>query len=184
MAKRCYIIHGWEANPNLHWFPWLKKELKKLNFDVKVLKMPNTMQPKLSEWLSFLLKIAKNPNESTYLIGHSLGVITILRYLESLKNGQKIGCVILVAGFSTDIGYEEIASFTSKPLNYEKVKKSANKIVAIHSDNDPYVPIKQGQILKDKLNAELIIIPKAGQFNKEDGFTKLPVVLESIKNCL
>ena len=30
------MVHGWDGNPNNHWFPWLKKELEKRGFEVHV----------------------------------------------------------------------------------------------------------------------------------------------------
>jgi predicted alpha/beta hydrolase family esterase len=114
------------------------------------------------------------------LVGHSLGVITILRYLESLPEDVKIGGAILVAGFPEPIGFKELDSFFRIPLDYEKVKKSAKMIIAIHSDNDPFVPIENGYLLRDKLGAELVIIPKSGHLNEGDGYFKLPIALDYI----
>ena len=178
MIKRVFIIHGWEATPQDNWFPWLKRELTKLGFKVKVPAMPNTNKPKLNQWLTHLKKVIGSLNENTYLIGHSLGVITILRYLESLPAKQKIGGTVLVAGFSTPIGYDELNNFFEKPLDCQKVKMHINKIVAINSDNDPCVPLGQGKILEEKLGAKLIIMKQAGHLNMSDGFGELPIVLE------
>jgi len=180
MKKRVYIIHGWEGSPDSNWFPWLKNELESQNFEVLVPQMPNPVHPKLDEWLEKMQQTIDNLDQNTYLIGHSLGVVTILRYLASLKLEQKIGGIVIVAGFPNSIGYDEIEHFTSQPLDYEKIKSIANKIIAIHSDNDQYVPLKQGEILKEKLNAELIVIPGAKHFNEDDGYTELPIVLEKL----
>ena len=65
-------------------------------------------------------------------------------------------------------------------MNYKKIKNSANKFIAIYSDNDPYVPLKNGEILKNKLGAELIIFPNSGHLNAGDGYFRLPTVLEKI----
>jgi len=180
MKKRAYIIHGWEGKPDSNWFPWLKKVLESKDFDVFVPQMPNPVHPKLTEWLEKMNQTISNLDQNTYLIGHSLGVVTILRYLESVNSDQIIGGIVLVAGFPTSIGYDEIEHFTTQPINYDKVKSITNNTIAIHSDNDPYVPVKQGEILKEKLNAELIVIKGAKHFNQEDGFTELPIVLEKV----
>ncbi|MBU4141279.1 hypothetical protein KKE99_00155, partial [Patescibacteria group bacterium] len=39
---------------------------------------------------------------------------------------------------------------------------------------------KQGEILRDKLGAELIIVQKGSHFHEGAGFTELPIVLESL----
>ena len=46
--------------------------------------------PFLDEWLGYMHKHIHNPDRKTFLVGHSLGCIAILRYLESL-NEQRIG---------------------------------------------------------------------------------------------
>jgi len=177
--KRAFIIHGWEGTPDSNWFPWLKKELENKGFSVEMPNMPNTMHPKMEEWLGHLKKVIKSPDENTYLIGHSLGVITILRFLEQLED-QKIGGAVLVAGFSEPIGYDEINSFFQTPLDYEKVKKAARHFAAIHSDNDPYVPLEQGELLRDKLGAKLYVMKNAEHLNKGNGQFELPEALEEI----
>ena len=177
--KKVIIVHGWEASPEANWFPWLKNELEMRNFIVEVPAMPNTINPTLEVWLGHLKKIAGEPSENTFFVGHSLGVITILRYLESLE-GKKVGGVVLVSGFPEPIIYEELNSFFTKPLDYQRVKKATDKIVAIHSDNDPHVPLKNGEILKEKIGAKLVIIPNAGHLNSGDGFGKLPIALEAV----
>ncbi len=179
--KKVYIIHGWEATPDVNWFPWLKEELKRKDMDAIVPLMPNTNNPNCIEWVDSLQKTIINPDKNTYLVGHSLGVIAILRYLESLPKGLKIGGVILVAGFPEPIGLKELDSFFQTRLNYKKVKNSAKMFVAIHSDNDPYVPIENGYLLRDKLGAELVILPNAGHLNEGDGYFKLPIILKFIK---
>lgn len=176
--KRVYIIHGWEGTPDSNWFPWLKDQLDAKGFDVIVPSLPDTNYPICSNWLECMKKLIGEVNADTYLIGHSLGAIAILRFLESLPEGQKIGGAVFVAGFSESLGFRETESFFAEPLNYKKIKKTSEKFIAINSDDDPYVPARKGEILRDKLGAEFIIVPKGNHFNEGAGFTKLPIVLE------
>lgn len=180
MLKKVFIIHGWEGTPDSNWFPWLASKLEKYGFAVAVLQMPNAARPKMSEWLAHMRKIVGQPDENTFFVGHSLGVIAILRYLESLKTGEKIGGAILVAGFSEPIGIGELENFFAKPLDCEKVKNSADNIIAIHSDNDPYVPLAQGEILRAKLGAKLIVVPNGEHLNVGNGFFEFPLALGEI----
>lgn len=180
MQKRVYIIHGWGGVPQSNWFPWLREELEQRGYQVEVPAMPDTERPRLDAWLGRLQEVAGEPNEHNFFVGHSLGVVTILRYLESLHPGQRIGGAVLVAGFSESIGIPELENFFSKPLDHDKVKVSAHRIIAIHSDNDPYIPLRRGEFLRDRLGAELIVVRNAGHLNAGDGFTMLPIVLEKI----
>lgn len=182
--KRAVIIHCWEGYPEYCWYPQAKKELESLGFKVAVPEMPDTNHPKLSEWLPELRKVAGIPDEGLYLVGHSLGVITILRYLESLKEGEKIGGAVFVAGFSEEIEYEEIMNFFKVPVDFDKVKTHCSKFVVIHSDNDPYVPLRFGEFFKKELGAKLIVLHNKGHFSgeieNEESCTTLPEVVEEI----
>ncbi len=102
--KKVIIVHCWEGNPDYCWYPNTKEELEKRGYEVVVPEMPETNMPKFNKWLQKLKEVIGEPNESLYLVGHSLGCITILKYLESLKENQKIGGAILVAGFTNDLG--------------------------------------------------------------------------------
>lgn len=186
--KHVYIIHGWGASPDSNWFPWLQQKLEDRGFIVTVPQMPHTLTPDFSAWLSYIQKIVGKVDNNTYLVGHSLGVITILRFLEALSKGQKIGGAVLVSGFSElpspaphpadwVRGYLPwLNDFVEKSVKYAKIKERMGKIMVIHSDNDHLVPLESGKMLRDKLGAELIIDPDAGHFLVKES----PIVLESV----
>ena len=146
--------------------------------------MPETNTPRFSKWMKKLRDTVTTPDEELYFIGHSLGCITILRYLETLQEAERVGGAVLVAGFTDDLDFEELTSFFTSPINLKEINKHCNKFVAIHSDNDPYVPLKHGEIFKNKLKAKLIIKKSMGHFSgeieDEESCTKLPEVVESI----
>ena len=179
--KRVFIIHGYGAKPSDNWFGWLKEELEKKGFEVTVPQMPDTDSPTLQKSLPFLQKLVVKCGENDFFVGHSLGTITILKFLEALPDGEKAGGAVLVGGFSESIGFEKLSSFTKKPLDYEKIKKSVGKIIAIHSTDDRSVPYKFGEIIRDKLGAELITMHGAGHINHQKGYFKLPEVLDAVQ---
>ena len=184
MNKRAIFIHGWEGYPEEGWRPWLKKELEKRGFEVINPAMPDTIKPLEDKWVSHLAKIIGVPGRQTYLVGHSLGGITILRYLEALKEAQKIGGAILVASFGGDLEYEgykgELKSFFQTSVNWEKVKKHCSKFVAIHSTDDPWVSSKNLKLFEEKLGAKTIMMDKMKHFSGDDGIAKLPIVLKEL----
>ncbi|MFH0949150.1 MAG: alpha/beta hydrolase [Candidatus Aenigmatarchaeota archaeon] len=180
MKKKAFLIHGWEGHPEHGWWPWLKNKLEKEGFSVFVPAMPDTNHPKMDAWVNHLTKIVETPNKDCYFVGHSLGCITILRYLETLKLNENIGGAVLVAGFSDDLEFKELDSFFTKSIDWKKIKAHCKKIVAIHSDNDPYVPLKHGDIFKEKLGVELIVQHNMKHFSGDDGIIELPVALESV----
>ncbi len=178
--KRVFLIHGWEGSPKEHWFPWLKKELEKLDFKVKSLDMPNSNYPKLSEWLNHIKKSVTSPDKDTYFVGHSLGCITIVRYLELLPNEAKIGGCVLVAGFSF-LKDKEMKEFYKKDFDIVKIRKHCDKFVNIYSDNDEDISLKESKSFAKLLKAKKVLEKGKGHFCLDEGVDKLPNVLKAIK---
>jgi len=184
MKKKAFLIHGWGGYPNEGWRLWLRKELEKRGFEVFIPAMPETKTPTIGKWVPYLSKVVEEPDKNCYFVGHSLGCITILRYLETLDKNQKVGGIVLVAGFGTDLEYKgykgELSSFFSTPVNWEEIKKHCRKFVAIHSDNDPWVSIKNNALFKEKLEAESIIEHRMKHFSGDDNVFELPIALDSV----
>src|SRR5258708_10895714 len=186
--KRVFIIHGWEGFPGEGWFPWLKQELKSKGFEVQVPAMPNTEEPKIEVWVPFLEKLVGKPDEETFLVGHSIGCQTILRYLDTLKGNKKVGGIILVAGWIHKLesmyDKEEIAivkPWLETAIDFDNVKiHIKNTAVAIFSDDDEFVSLDNVDLFKEKLGAKTFIEHAKGHFSQETGIKKLPVVLEEL----
>ena len=182
--KRVFIVHGWEGSPSINWFPWLTSELERREIEVVVPQMPDTMNPTQAAWVEHLASLVGITTEETYFVGHSLGGITILRYIESLNEGTKVGGILLTASFPESIGYKELESFFQTPLDYEKISRITNRIISIQSDNDPFVPTIMGELLRDNLSAKLIIIKDGGHFNTSSGYLEFPEVLSEIESMI
>lgn len=158
--KNAIILHGTNGNPEENWFPWLKRELERLDYKVWLPQLPNCDKPNIEIYNNFLIPNWEFDNE-TILIGHSSGAVEILSLLENLPDGVVIDKAILVAGFVDNLNWDALDDLFIHKFNWEKIKTKAKKIILIHSDNDPYVPIEHGKILQKNLDAELII--KEGQ---------------------
>jgi uncharacterized protein len=188
--KRVFIIHGWGGYPEEGWFPWLKEELEKNNFEVFVPEMPNSEEPEINSWVNNLSEQVGQADENTFFVGHSIGCQTILRYLETLNPEIKVGKIIFVAGWVNllpvaieEESAEEIAQpWLKTPLNWEKIKLHSDNFVTIFSNDDLFVPESDAEIFKGKLNAKIIIENKKGHFSGEDGIKELPVVLNELLN--
>lgn len=183
MYKRAFLIHGWDGRPNNHWFPWLIAELKARYFNVDALSMPTPATPHLKDWLRAIKEAVGTPDEHTYFVGHSLGCVTIVRYLESLPKKTKVGGAIFVAGFSGNISLPELAEFYAtpeQPIDLDRVKSICSKITTIFSDDDPVVPLVKGISFAKAIGAKVIIEKGKGHFCKSDGVTALPTVLETL----
>ena len=182
MPKKVIIIHGWTGSPTKDWLDWLKTNLEQYDYEVLVPKMPNTNNPNLNSWLEHLTNIVGTPDENCYFVGHSLGCITIMRYLESLKNNQKIGGTVFVAGFITTCGHDKLESFFTKNINWSKIKTHCKAFISIQSDNNSHISLPYEGIFKDKLNAQVIIEHNKKHFTGDEGVNELPIALESVLN--
>jgi len=177
--KQAIIIHGWGADSTSNWFPWLADELRKTGLRVVCPDFPNTESPKLKEWISYLNKLAKIDNQ-TIMVGHSLGVPFILRFLEQLPKGKKIEAAFLISGFERPLGIFEIENFVKEPFNWKKIRNSCGQFFVINSDNDPYIPLPVGKDLAKKLGAKLSVEREAGHINAPGGFLSYPRLLRMI----
>lgn len=169
--KRVIIVHGWGGSPESDFLSWAKEELEKKDYEVITPAMPDPNYPKIETWIPYLAEAVGIPRETDILVGHSMGCQTIMRYLETLSNDQKVDRVILVAGFVELMGLEsdELAirdAWLNTPLNLNKVKTKANTFIVILSDDDPLVPLDiNKKVFEEKLGAEIIVEHNKGHFN-------------------
>ena len=180
---RIFIIHGWGGSPESNWLPWLKSQLESKGHEVHVPEMPNTDEPEIEAWVSKLSEEVGTPDENTYFVGHSIGCQTILRYLQTVE--AKVGGVLFVAGWinlNPEPIAEEGGTEIAKPwletlIEWDKIK---TKVVAIFSDDDPFVPVEDAQIFEEKLSAKIIIKEKKGHFDD----VEQPEVLKELLDML
>lgn len=184
--KRAIIVHCWDGNPKYCWYPSVKKQLEAKGFSVQVPAFPEPDAPRQAKWVPFLNERIGAPDDGLFLIGHSVGCVTILRYLETLKEGERVGGVVLVAGFTDNLGFDELKNYFETPIDLAKIRtKSKSGFVAIHSDDDPYVALKFGDVFKRELGAEVVIKHAMGHFSgpvdNEGSCTELPDVVSAVE---
>lgn len=184
--KKVIIIHGWDGYPEECWFQWLKKEMEDRGFQVEVPQMPDAATPEIEKWVPYLAELVGEPDNEIYLVGHSIGVQTILRYLESIDT--QIGGVVAVAGFYDLIpgsigGADDEAvakPWLERPIDDAKVRENIGSITAIFSDNDPYVALDNETAFREKLGAKTIVEHSKGHMGGSDDMTEAPIVLEEL----
>jgi predicted alpha/beta hydrolase family esterase len=181
MKKRVIIIHGWQADPEGEWLPWIKKELEVRGFDVVVPEMPDTNFPKEKKWVETIYKAVGDPNKNTYFIGHSLGCIAIIRYLLTLKNNEIIGGALFVAGFSGNISIPELKEFYSFTDDVRDAREHLMKCTMIYSDNDELISVeKTNEFSKLLGDTEKILVKGRGHFSEDEGVFELPEALGAV----
>jgi predicted alpha/beta hydrolase family esterase len=187
MADRVIIVHGWDGAPEEGWFPWLKGQLKSHNIEAVIPTMPHPERPTIEDWITTLRDVINEADEQTFLVGHSIGCQTILRYLS--QQDRVVGGAIFVGGWFTlsleampDVESREIAApwLDVSDLNFERVRRLVPHSVAIFSDNDPLVPRENEQLFTDRVGSEVLVVARRGHFSGEDGILELPEVWDRL----
>lgn len=184
--KRVFIIHGWDGYPEEGWFPWLKAELERRGFVVSVPAMPDASAPRIETWIPYLNKLVGQADKDTYFVGHSIGCQAVIRYLQTLPSGTKIGGAVFVAGWynlrnlETEEEKQIAGPWVNKPRDDKKIREVVNHAIAIFSDNDPFVIPENQRSWEDKLGAKIIVEHNKGHFNDEAGVKELPSALEAV----
>lgn len=182
--KKVFIIHGFEGKPNGGWRPWLMGELEKLDVYACALAMPDPFFPKCADWISEISRHIPEADENVFLVGHSLGVPAILRYLEAASFSKKFGGVFLVSGpcekeeNPDDEKYQKLKSFYGKPFAFESIKNKAQKFAVIHGEDDQMVDFSHAKKLSKVLDCQLVAIKNGGHLNGASGWKTLPHLLE------
>lgn len=87
---RVIIVNGWGGSPEGDWIPWIKNELTRKGYEVRAPEMPDTENPKVKSWLNKLTDTIETPRPDDVLIGHSIGTLALINYLQTLENGQNV----------------------------------------------------------------------------------------------
>lgn len=178
--KKFLIIHGYTASPEKNWFPWLKSELEALGAFVNVPTMPDSQAPNPEKWQQRLQHLPFEVDDNTVLIGHSLGCVTALRFLQNA--GQSVAGYVLVSGFDNEQPtLPELQQHTAEPLDYNELIEIANNRVSIISSNDEIVSPTSSKALAEALKTQVIIEDAAGHFLDREGYTEFKTLLNVIK---
>ncbi len=183
---RIILIHGFNANPNMNFHPWLRDELHAAGFEViapelplkaAVRPPPNPLlaradaglvkeggiesDPPIMEGIDMPALIETMKKEIGYLknedilLGHSLGALAILQYLEAVEMTETPRAVILVAP-PWKVSRPELRRLFVDDLDAVVLMWKSREFVVIHSAADKLVPIEHGRKLADQLRARMI----------------------------
>lgn len=183
---RVYVVHGYSAAPHDHWFPWLAERLRAQGHDVEVLPMPDSTSPSREAWERTLDERVGDVDEDTLVVTHSLGTVTVLRWLAGLTEPWRLRGLVTVSGFQGPIAaVPELDDYLAEPLDpadVERVRGAIDARVGIHSDDDAIVPPDASKELAAQLGARTREVLGGGHFLADEGFTELAEVLEAVED--
>ncbi len=181
---KVFIIHGYQGSPNGGWRPWLMGELEKMDVYACALAMPYPNDPVLDEWTKEIERhVAGSPKDRIYLVGHSLGVAAILRYLEKTQ-AKNVKGLVLVSGPLSMTSNKRVDSFLKQDFDGKTMALKTRSIVVIHGTDDPIVPASDAIGLAGTLNAKLVMVKNGRHLNGSAGWLKLPQCLTALKEMM
>ncbi|GBQ07958.1 RBBP9/YdeN family alpha/beta hydrolase [Acetobacter cerevisiae] len=183
-SRQYVIVHGYLANPDAHWFPWLKKQLEQRGATVSVPALPSSQAPEPEAWAEALDTLLPHLNNQTVLIGHSLGCVTLLRHLMFRPKGETVGGYVLVSGFDKHLQtLPELDAFTDSTLDYEDLQRRSAFRASVFSDNDGIVDPRQSQALAASLHTTTLQVPGGGHFLGREGHEQFPQLLDLLTHA-
>jgi uncharacterized protein len=160
-----------------NWYFNLEQDLKKLKYKVMLKNMPDPFVAREIYWIPFIEKDLE-ANENSIIIGHSSGAVAAMRYAET----HKVKAIFLVSACWTDLGIEneKNSGYYSREWEWEKIKLNCEKIIQLHSKNDPFIPMEESDHVHENLNSEYYVFEKLGHFMFED----FPQLVEIFKKTM
>ncbi|MDX1608464.1 MAG: alpha/beta hydrolase [Candidatus Spechtbacterales bacterium] len=153
--KTAIILHGSPSkeeyyNPefaspsNMHWLPWLQRQLLLEDILAQAPELPKPYMPSYEGWRSVFERF--DVNKDTHLIGHSAGAGFLVRWLS--ENKVEVGNVALVAPWlDTEGEYNDFLDFS---IDGGIVRRSSNIKIFYSTDDDKDV-LDSVTTLKDEL---------------------------------
>ncbi len=163
-----------------HWFPAVIAGFEKHGVEVKARTYPDPYLARRKFWIPFL-ETEMKAGPHSILIGHSSGAEAAMRYAE---NHTILGSV-LVSPCYTDMGVqtETISGWYTGEWEWEKIKKNQQFILQFSSRDDPVVPIKEQDFVREKLQPEYHELENRGHFISQNKFPELiSSVMEKIES--
>lgn len=188
--KKIYMVHCWDGNRDDGWYPWLDENISDDNVKVYRFNMPDTNNPKIDAWVSYLSEQVKDLDSETYFVGHSIGCQTIMRYLQD--KDIKIGGILFVAPwlelFPEAVSDKEslitATPWLNTPICFDNIRNICDNITCIFSDNDYFVPLEQESEFKKLLNAKTIIVNGMGHISIDDGIEELEEAYDALMEII
>lgn len=179
--ERAVIFHGYGAAPADHWFGWLASQLEADGIQATIPALPNPLDPRPEPWEDSVRAALGVPDEHTIVVAHSLGCLSVLRYLRVLPGAWQLGTLVFVSGFTDRLpALPELDAFIGEGCDVTGLSEHIDRIVVIRSDNDSLVPPALTDRLAEQLGTSARVLTGAGHFLAAEGITELPIARDAI----
>lgn len=149
--KVVLIIHGYGANSDECFYPWLKRKLENLGYKVELPSLPNTDRPSADEQVEYILE--NYPGKKDIIVSHSFGTCVAMKLVEKLN--YKFDSLFLVAGliddnfpFFDEEEAEILAESCDWKFNFADIK-SKTDVYILRPEIDSEISLEQTESLAE-----------------------------------
>ena len=180
-GKTVYIVHGYRASSEDHWFEWLEHSIEDQGGEAHRVELPESSAPDPELWQEALDSQLQTLTPDTLIVAHSLGGLSVLSLL-SEGTHPTIGGLLLVSSFKDRLpAIPELDGFIDNSVfNAAVVENAAERRLVFASDNDPYVEPALTEAMAQAINAEFVTEPGGGHFLASDGYEQFPQLYERL----
>ncbi len=176
-SMRVILVHGFNSSPEMNFHPWLARELRKKGYEVVTPTLPLTRSEfDLTKVMEIMHSQVGYLKGDDIVLGHSLGALIVLQYLEAVEMSEQPRAVVLVAP-PWNVSREEIRRLFIADLDADVLMWKAREFFVLHSRDDKLVPLDHGKRMADALKAKLIEVDGENHFMDAEH----PVLLEMIE---
>lgn len=154
---RAILIHGFNASPDENFHSWLRSQLQERGVEVVTprLELHAHEDFDLASVIEDLKKQVGYLRGDDILLGHSLGGLIALQYLEAVEMTETPRAVVLVA-VPWKVAKPELRRLFFADLDADVTMWKAREFVVVHSKDDKLVPIDHGRKLAESLKARFV----------------------------
>ena len=140
---RVILVHGFNSSPEENFHPWLSRELRDAGFDVitPTLHLSVKDEVNLQEVIEDMKRQVGLLRGGDIVLGHSLGALLILQYLEAVEMKETPRAIILVAA-PWKVSKPELRRLFIADLDAEVLMWKAHDFYVVHSNDYTFVPFE------------------------------------------
>jgi len=176
--KELYLIDGYGGSPKVNWLDWVGNQIGN-DFQVKKVFVARPSESIVDKFDRALVEQI-NEVEDAYFVCHSLGCVSLLRYLINSKRRPK--GIIFVSPFDQHISEYDMFDDFFVHDSLEFVSMASHNSIVISGQDDPIIPWQFSQQIAKKLTIPFLLLPTGGHFRATEGVITLPEVISYINN--
>ena len=176
---------------NSNWYGKFHEDLKGAGIQSVCENFPDPNRARREKWLPFIRSKAEEASPSNpsnvILVGHSSGAQAALRYAEEYP----IMVAVLVSATYSDLGDsgERASGYypqknkngdVTNPYKFDEMKKNCPRWYQFHSDDDPFIPLREAEQIRDGLGLTDTYFMLPGRSHFFEGFPELIEIVSSL----